>query len=287
MGILVTGASGNVGTVVARALTDSGAAVVAATRSGRAVGGARGVVFDFTDAATWPGAFADIESMLLVRPPAVGNVRRDLLPALSAARAHGMRHVVFLSLQGAERNRLVPHATVEAWLRGSGMRWTFLRAGFFCQNLSTVHAADIRDQDRIMVPAGDGATSFVDAHDIGHVAAAALLDPGTHAGRAWTLTGPHALTYHDVAALLSAELGRTIAYPRPGALAYARHARHRLRMPWPMVAVTTAIYTTARLGLAAAVTGDVRAVLGRDPIDFAEFAHRERDSWTTTPGRHT
>jgi uncharacterized protein YbjT (DUF2867 family) len=54
------------------------------------------VPFDFTDALTWPDAFSGVESLFLVRPPAVGNVRRDLLPAVAAARALGVRHVVFL-----------------------------------------------------------------------------------------------------------------------------------------------------------------------------------------------
>nr|BFE80675.1 SDR family oxidoreductase [Planobispora longispora] len=237
------------------------------------------MAFDFADPATWPAAFADVETMFLLRPPAVANVRRDLIPAVAAARSAGVRHVVFLSLQGAEHNRLTPHAAVEKWLRASGMAWTFIRPSFFCQNLSSTHASDIRDRDAIMVPAGGGATAFVDAEDVGAVAAAALGDPAEHAGRAWTVTGPRALTYEQVAQILTGELGRPIRYARPGLAAYARHARTALGMPWPMVAVTAAIYTSARFGLAAGLTGDVRAVLGRDPIDLSAFAHRERAAW--------
>ena len=59
-----------------------------------------------------------------------------------------------------------------------------------------------------------------------------------------------------------------------------RHAHGSLGMPWGMVVVTSAIYTTARLGRAAGLTADVKAVLGRDPIDFAVFAHRQRLAWT-------
>lgn len=281
MTILVTGASGNVGAAVVRALTTAGVEHREAAR--HALGGARDVVaFDFTDAATWAGAFAGVESMFLVRPPAIGNVTRDLLPAVAAARDAGVRRIVFLSLQGAEKNKVVPHATVEKWLRESGMTWTFVRASFFHQNLSTTHLTDIRDRDEIVVPAGRGATAFVDAEDVGAVAAAALIDPAEHADRAWTVTGPRALTYDEVATILTEELGRPIRYCSPGALRYIRHARRELSMPWGMVAVTTAIYTTARLGMAAGLTDDVRTVLGRDPIDFAAFAHRERDIWRPT-----
>ena len=281
--ILVTGASGNVGGAVLRALTAAGSHPRTAVLPGRTSAPPDGAVpFDFTQPDTWSAAFAGMESMFLVRPPALGNVRRDLIPAVAAARDAGVRHVVFLSLQGAERNRFAPHAGVEQWLRSSGMRWTFVRPSFFHQNLSTTHAADIRDRDAIIVPAGRGATAFVDAEDVGAVAAAALLEPDRHADRAWTITGREALTYDQVADILTAELARPIRYLRPSLPTYARHARRHLEMPWGMVAVTAAIYTTARLGLAAGLTDDVPEILGRDPTGFAEFAHRERTVWTPT-----
>lgn len=274
-GLLVTGASGNVGSVVVRILGEAGADVRPAARTAAA----GGVAFDFTDPKTWSPAYAGVEAMFVVRPPALGNVRRDLLPALRAARSAGVQHMVLLSLQGAERNPVVPHAALEKWIEDSGLSWTFVRPSFFAQNLSTTHAADIRERDSIFVPAGRGATAFVDVEDVGAVAAAALIDPAAHASRAWTVTGSRALTYDQVAEILTAELGRRIRYPAPGALRYARHARRLLDMPWGMVAVTTAIYTTARLGLAAGVTDDVRAVLGRDPIDVVDFVHHHRDVW--------
>lgn len=277
--ILVTGANGNVGQAVARELRAQDADLRLAVRS-PAGGAVDAVAFDFTDPTTWSRTFEGARSMFLMRPPAIGNVTRDLLPAIAVARAAGVEHVVFLSLQGAERNKVVPHAAVETWLRRSGMSWTFVRASFFHQNLSTTHVSDVRDRDEILVPAGRGATAFVDAEDVGAVAATALLDRETHRDRAWTVTGPRALTYEQVARVLSTELGRPIHYRRPGIPRYVRHAHRTLEMPWAMVAVTTAIYTATRLGLAAGLTGDVHTVLGRDPIDFASFAHRERGVWS-------
>jgi uncharacterized protein YbjT (DUF2867 family) len=132
--------------------------------------------------------------------------------------------VVLLSVQGAGRVPVLPHAAAERWLRGSGLAWTFVRPSYFDQNLSGVFAPDIRDRDQIVVPAGGSRTAFVDAHDVAAVAAAALLDPGAHAGKVWTPTGP-ALTYDQVAAVLSTALGRPIRYRRPGMLAFARRER--------------------------------------------------------------
>ncbi|TFD11794.1 hypothetical protein E3T35_08375 [Cryobacterium sp. TMT1-2-2] len=178
-------------------------------------------------------------------------------------------------------NLVVPHAAIETWLRTSRVAWTFVRASFFHQNLSTTHLTDIRDRDEIMVPAGRGATAFVDLEDIGAIAAAALLAPSSHADTdtADTVTGSEALTYQQVAQILTDELGRPIRYARTGIMRYLQHARRTLGMPWGMVLFTAAIYTTARLGMAGELTDTVRGVLGREPIRFAEFAHRERAVW--------
>lgn len=98
------------------------------------------------------------------------------------------------------------------------------------------------------MPAGGGRTSFVAASDVAAVAATALLDPAAHRNRAWTPTGPAALTYAEVAAILTRVLGRPIRYTRPGAVRYVWHAQRELAMPPAMALVTTAIYTVARLG---------------------------------------
>jgi uncharacterized protein YbjT (DUF2867 family) len=288
--ILVTGASGNVGRHVTEALVAAGAPVRAAAASPTHVAalseskslqqhGTDTVVLDFTDQVTWAGAYDGVERMFLLRPPHLGKPKTQMLPSLEAAKAAGVRHVVLLSLQGAEGNRFVPHAALESWLRGSGLSWTFIRASFFMQNLTTTHRSDIRDRDEIVVPAGYGATAFVDAADVGAVAAAALLHPERHRNVAWTPTGPEALTYYEVATILSDALGRPIRYTNPGALRYAQHARHALRMSWGMVAVTTAIYSVARLGKASGLTDDVHQVTGRDPVPFDVFAHTHVDAW--------
>lgn len=282
--ILVTGATGNIGRVVVEQLLAAGHRVRAAARSVESVTQTFGdrvdaVILDFTDPGTWSAAFVDVEQMFLLRPPQLGKPKTQMIPALDYAHRLGVRQMVFLSLQGAEKNRVVPHAAVESWLRTSGVDWTFVRASFFHQNLSTTHLTDIRDRAEIVVPAGRGATAFVDAEDVGAVATAALLDPAAHRNTALTVTGNAALTYAQVARILSAELGRPIQYTRPGLLRYLRHARRVLGMPWGMALVTAAIYTTARIGLADGLTGTVRQVLGREPISFAQFAHRERGIW--------
>lgn len=288
--VLVTGSTGNVGAPVVDLLVAAGVPVRAAAGSIRGLSRLGDeqtmrerrispVVLDFTDPATWAAAFTGVERMFLLRPPQLGKPKTQMLPSLEAAKAAGVQHVVLLSLQGAEGNRFVPHAALEAWLRESGLGWTFVRASFFMQNLTTTHLSDIRDRDEIVVPAGSGATAFVDAADVGAVAAAALLDPANHHNRAWTPTGPESLTYAEVAQVLTRTLNRPIRYHEPGLLRYAHHARRTLVMPWGMVAVTSAIYTIARLGKADGLTNDVHEVTGRDPVSMTDFAEQHAKIW--------
>jgi uncharacterized protein YbjT (DUF2867 family) len=286
--VLVTGAPGNVGTPLVEELLSDGAPVrVAALEvdvARQAFGDRVDVVpFDFTRPDDFGPAFENVERMFLLRPPRIADVDGVIVPALTAAAAAGVRHVAFLSIQGAEKNRVVPHRKIEDRLRTSGMAWTFLRAAYFMQNLSTTHAPEIRELDEIWVPAGRRSrTAHVDARDVAAIAARALTEDG-HEGKAYTPTGPEALTYDEIAAMLTAELGRPIRYADPGPLAYWRRMRRR-GMPRGMVGVTIGIYTAARLGLADGLTDDVERLVGRPPIPMARFIHDTRTAWMA--GRH-
>lgn len=273
---LVTGATGNVGAPLVVALRRQGAVVRPASRCPV---DPQGVVFDFGDPGTWDAALEGVEAMFVVRPPQITDVRRGLVPALEHARARGVRHVVLLSVQGAGVVPVLPHAGIERWLRASGMNWTFVRPSYFDQNLTSVFAADIRDRDELVVPAGHGRTALVDAHDVAAVAAHALLEPGRHIGRIWTPTGEQSLRWDEVAAVLSEVLGREITYRRPSLASYIRHARTVLGFDVPMTAMTALIHATARMGVAGRLTDDVRIVTGRAPIPLEEFARREHHVW--------
>ena len=282
--ILITGSLGNIGRAVTGQLLAAGRPVRAVDLDPAAVRdtfpGAEAARFDFTDPQTW-SVFDGVEVVFLMRPPALSNIARDMVPALEAAKRAGVKHMVLLSLQGAENNKVVPHAKIEAWLRDSGLTWTFVRPSFFMENLSTTHRSDILDRDCLMVPAGKGKTAFVAAHDVASVAAVALENPASHINKAWTPTGPQALTYYEVASILTDLLGRPIRYGKPGAIRYLLHATKQLDLPLAMALVTTAIYTVARLGKAGGLTDDVRTVTGTAPIAFADWAAENRSTWMT------
>ncbi len=281
--ILVLGATGNVGSEVVAGLRAREVDFSAAVRDieadpRRLPAGTATRAFDFLDRSTHASAFAGVRSVILVRPPALAKVERDLRPALEAAKLAGVEHVVFLSLQGVEHNRFVPHHALERVLVELGFAYTFLRPSFFMQNLSTTHQAEIRDRDEIFVPAGEGRTSFVDVRDLAEVAVDCLCD-AKHRGKAYELTGLEAPTYAEVAALLSAALGRTIRYANPSLPAFILR-RHRIEhQPLGFVMVMAALYTVCRLGKAGRVTHELAQLLGRPPRSLAEFIADNRAAW--------
>lgn len=277
---LVTGATGTVGRHVVRHLREHGAPVVAAGRvpkQARELLGVPAVRFDFEQPETYAAAFQGIDKLFLVRPPAITRVWQSIFPALEVAQQAGVQHVVLLSLLGAEQNPLVPHRWIEWKLQAMDVAWTFLRPSFFLQNLATTHRADIQKRNTVYVPAGNGRTSFIDARDVAAVGARVLVEDG-HAGKAYALTGGEALTYDEVAVILSDVLGRRIRYADPSPWAFALHM-HRQGHPWSFILVMTGIYLTARFGLADRVTGDLHRVLGREPTSVRQFAIDYADRW--------
>ena len=279
--ILVTGASGNVGRELVQLLQQQGRRVRATVLPAEeprqdADSGVEHVPFDFGDHATYAEALREVRRVFLLRPPAITDIPTYIDPFIAAAKEAGVAQIVFLSLLGAEKIPFVPHRKIEASLLASGMAYTFLRPSFFMQNLSTTHRDEIR-RGRIVVPAGRGRTSFIDAKDVAAVAARALTEAG-HENKAYALTGSEALDYGQVAALFTEILGRPVAYTQPGLLQFVRWSRAR-RTEWPYLLVMAAIYTTARLGLAAVITEDLEPLIGRPATTMREFIAAHERSW--------
>ncbi len=285
--ILVTAAAGNVGKEVVRALLARGVRVRAADRSparlrqlfGEAV---EPVLLDFENPATFAPAVAGCEGMFLLRPPPIADVKPTLNVLIDAARAAGVGTTVFLSVAGAEKNPLVPHHAVEQKLMSGPRDWTILRPGFFAQNFEGAYRQDILEDGRVFVPAGKGLVTFVDVRDLATVAANAFLDPRTHRGHAYTLTGPEAISFEEAADMLSEEIGRPVRYEEASLIGYARHLLAR-GMPRGQIVVQTILHAGLRLGQAATVDPTLAALIGK-PRTLARY-FRDHAALFQTPDR--
>ncbi len=281
MKILVTGATGNVGKYVVEELGKMGESVVAAgTRVekirrlfGETVEAVR---FDFEDPKTFDSALEGVDRVFLMRPPHLGKPE-DLYPFIDAMKARDIKLVSFLSLMGVEKNTIPPHHKIEKYIEEREIPYAHVRPGFFMQNVSGIHAEEIKKNDEIFIPAGKSKTSFIDAADIGLSVATLLHEGDRYKNTNHTITGPESLDYYEVAEILSEVTGKDITYKNPGFLKYRNYYIKKRGLDKKYVNVTLALYFMTRMGTAKKVTEEFQRLTGKNPRNFREFAVENMD----------
>lgn len=281
--ILVTGATGKVGGRAISALAARGEHVRAAVRDPQRAAQAlpRAVEvasFNYERPETFTQAFADVNHILLIAPPGEPRLAELLAPAVDAAAAAGVEHLVFISAMGVDANETLPLRQVERRIEASGIPHTILRPNWYMQNLLGFLAASIKQQGAIYLPAGDARTSFIDTRDVGDVAAVMLSEPG-HMGKTYTLTGPQSLTYDEVAAAIAQASGRPVQYV---AVPEEMMREELSGQGWPGATIDFMLnmYRPVREGRCAAVTSAVADITGRPPIRLEQFVRENASVWS-------
>jgi NAD(P)H dehydrogenase (quinone) len=219
MGIVITGASGQLGRLTAELVLARVPAseVTLTTRRPEALSdfagrGAKVRQADFDRPETLAEAFAGGERLLLISADVVGRRVAQHRAAIEAAREAGVRHVAYTSyLNPVEENPAVitpDHRDTEEALRESGLAWTALRNAFYAEYQVPAGAQAIAT-GRLVHNNGEGKTAYVSREDCAAAAAAVLTTEG-HEGRAYDITGPEPLSQSDVAALLSEVSGHPV-----------------------------------------------------------------------------
>ncbi|MEU3301612.1 NAD(P)H-binding protein [Streptomyces sp. NPDC006678] len=275
--ILVTGATGHVGSELVSALARAGAPVRAFSRSAASADlptGAEGVSGDLNSAGSVAAALDGVRAVFLMPG------HQQAHESLAAMRAAGVERVVLLSgasVPGGDTSNAVTRYMTEAEtaVRESGLPWTFLRPFSFMSNTLEWAEALRAGSDTVRAPFAGARSAVVDPRDIAAVAALALTGSG-HEGRAYTLSGPEALLPADRARILGEVLGRTLRFE---ALS-DEEARAVLEARMPVE------YVDAFFGFFAEGTLDESPVLpavgdltGRPPRTFAQWAQAHADAF--------
>ena len=274
--ILVTGATGNVGSAVAGELGALGVPMRAFVRDPARAAAILGpdiaiAVGDFADPASIRAALEGIEVVFL----ACGNLPPQVAyetNVIDAAARAGVRRLVKLSALGAEPGSRVAfwdwHARIERHLEASGVPWVNLRPRYFMTNLLGF-ADTIRSAGAIFAPAEGVKVPMIDPRDVA-AAAAALLTTDGHEGRTYELTGPEPVTFSDVAAQLSEVRGQPVQFvPVPDAAAL--DGLGRAGLPDWLAENIVAVFGMLRDDPSPQVTDAVHALTGRQPRHLAEF----------------
>jgi NAD(P)H dehydrogenase (quinone) len=266
--LAITGVTGHVGGRIARTLAASSASapdralVLVARDPSRAPElGAEVRQAAYGDADAAERAFTGVDVLFLASGGENAHRRAEHRTVIAAAARAGVGHVVYTSFSGASPDAIFTlgrdHADAEAAIRESGMAFTLLRDNFYSDLLPWFAGED----GVIRGPAGDGRVAAVARADVADAAVAALTDPASHANAVYDLTGPEALTLHEVAARGGAALGRTLRYePETREQAYASRRRWSEEQ-WQLDAWVST-YTAIADGEVAAVSGDVERVTG-------------------------
>lgn len=266
--ILVLGAGGNVGRPLVKALRARGEAVKAASRSGAAVDGAEGVVFDIANPATHAAAFEGVDRAYVMLP--AGNVQAQalLMPVVDALIARKIK-IVFQSVFGVDADDSIPYRQIELAIERAGVPFVILRPNWFADNFHTYWKAGV-DHNVIAVPAAQGKTSFIDARDIAASAAAALTTQRFD-GQAFNLTGPEAVGYADAASLLSEVIGKPVAYQATDDASFIAMLTGA-GVPNDYASFLASIFHPVREGWTAAVTDHVQQLTGQAPRNLRRYA---------------
>ena len=274
--ICVTGASGTLGSEVIRALESAKAPFRGAYFSNKKAEAARArgieaVIINYDRPETLRAAFQGCDKLFLLGPNALNQSELEL-NAVEAAKAAGVRHIVKQSVMGAveESYSLAKvHRPVEKAIESSGLAWTFLRPNSFMQNAVTFMGETIRAEAAFYSASGEARVSHVNVRDIAAVAAK-VLTGANYDGRAYTLSGPEALTYDELAGELSKALGRPISHIKlaPSDLKSGMLAAG---MPEALADRMLDLERYFREDRASFITDDIKQVTGREPRRFAEY----------------
>jgi uncharacterized protein YbjT (DUF2867 family) len=290
--ILVTGATGTVGSEVVKQLTSispssSGHKIRAAVHSKNKADKLKQfdnkrveiVELDYAKPETVADALNKVDNLYLQTLP-IPDVTDICSNLVKEAKKNNVKYIVKLSAMGADSDPrstiLRLHGEEEKIIADSGIAYTFLRTPAFMQNFVTQFGHTIRTQNVFYVPAGDAKMSFVDARDIAAIAVGMLTNNSNGGSqqrhnKAYDITAQDALSYRQVADILSNEVGKKISYidiTEDG----ARKGMEQIGMSDWFIDIMIELFRIIRAGYGSETTAAVEHITGRKPISFAQFA---------------
>ena len=285
MKILVTGATGNVGMAIIKSLNKltHNLEIIAGIKDfskdkEKLIGYNIGFVkFDFMDSATYKPALENCDLLFLLHPPQISDTNKYFKLLIEMARQIGVKHIVFLSVQGVEKSTIIPHHKIEKLILDSKIPYTFLRPAYFMQNfLGSLHH-DLVVKKKIFLPAGSAKFTLVDVHDIGDVTAVIMINSNKHINTSYELTNNEKMSFGEMAIQLSKELGEKITYESPNLLNFY-WTKRKEKIPFMLILVMMMLHYLPRFQKEPLITNCVKNIIQSEPKTFIEFIKENKQS---------
>lgn len=282
--ILITGATGNVGIEVIKYLfkEQSSNQIVAGVRD---IDKARQLFgnypsleytqFDFENNNTFTRALSNIDTIFLLRPPHISDVENYFKPLIIKIKEFGIKEIVFLSVQGAEKSSVIPHNKIEKLIKEAKIDYIFLRPSYFMQNLTTTLIEDIRVEQKIILPAGRTKFNWVDIENIGEVASILLDNFKEYKNRAFELTGYENENFHFVSKLISSITNNKISYDSANPLRFYLHKKKN-GVPKGLIIVMIMLHFLPRFQKEPRISNFYERLTNKIPTKLSQFIEREK-----------
>ena len=273
--IAITGVTGNIGGAVATELQDLAPRLRLLVRNPSRAPRLEGqlAVADYSDAAASREALAGVNVLFMVSAGESPERVQQHEVFVDAAAAAGVKHIVYTSFLGAKPDATFTlardHWYTEQHIRESGIAWTFLRDSFYLDFFPEV----VDENGVIRGPAGNGRVGAVSREDVARSATAVLRNPAPHAGCAYDMTGPQALSLNDIARIIGEVWGKQVTY-QDESLEEAYASRAHYGAPGWEVDAWVSTYTAIASGELDVISDSVQSLTGRPPLSLAELLHR-------------
>lgn len=282
--ILITGATGNIGFEVIRYLTkiDTSSRIIAGVRN---IEKAKKIFkdylkldyvhFDFEDSRTFDNALIDIDKVFLLRPPHISDIDTYFKPLISRIKKNKIEKLVFLSVQGAEKSKVIPHNKMERLINDFELEYIFLRPSYFMQNLTTTLIGDIKTKREILLPAGKAKFNWIDIENIGESGAILLDRFDDYKNQAIELTGLENENFEKVTELINKAIDNPIRYKNINPLRFFS-MKKREGMIKGMIIVMILLHFLPRFQKEPRISDFYEQLTGKKPTDLKTFIEREK-----------
>jgi len=236
------------------------------------------VHFDFENPATFKEATHNVDRFFLLRPPHLADVGKYFRPLIEILKKQQIKEIVFLSVQGAEKSKVIPHNQIERLIKELNFDFIFLRPSYFMQNLTTTLLDDIKFKRQIILPSGRAKFNWIDIENIGEACSILLNGFPEFKNREIEITGDENENFEKVVGLINKLIARPIRFRNVKPWTYYQ-IKKKEGMEKGLILVMIMLHFLPRFQKESKISDFYEKLTGKKPTSLIDFIRREKDKF--------